>query len=54
MATMMLCPGCSMLRLRANKITNEQTTQLAKRPVCRRPQSGSLRPFLASSQLRGH
>jgi hypothetical protein len=29
--------GCSVLRLRSNRITNEQTTQLAKRPICRRP-----------------
>jgi len=52
MATTMLCPGCSGLRLRSNKITNEQTTQLAKRPICRCPQSGSVRSFLASSQPR--
>jgi hypothetical protein len=26
-----------VLRLRSNKITNEQTTQLAKRPICPRP-----------------
>src|SRR5215510_5886704 len=37
MATTMLCPGCSGLRLRSNIITNEQTTQLAKRPICPRP-----------------
>jgi hypothetical protein len=53
MATTMLCQGCSVLRLRSNKITNEQTTLLAKRPICRRPQRSSLRSFLASSQLRG-
>jgi hypothetical protein len=52
MATTMLCPGCSGLRLRSNKITNEQTKQLAKHPICRRPQSGSVRSFLASSQPR--
>jgi hypothetical protein len=54
MAMTMLCPGCSVLRLRSNKVTNEQTTQLAKRPICRRPHSGSVRSFLASSQLRGY
>src|SRR5262249_36043724 len=30
----MLRPGCSVLRLRCSTITNEQTTQLAKRPIC--------------------
>ena len=50
--TTMLRPGCSVLRLRSNKITNEQTTQLAKCPICPRPQSGSARSFLASSQPR--
>jgi len=54
MATTMLCPGCSVLRLRSNKITNEQTTQLAKRPICRRPQKGSVRSFRASYKLRGY
>jgi hypothetical protein len=54
MATIMLCPGGSVLRLRSNKITNEQTTQLAKRPICRHPQRGSVRSFLASSQLRDY
>jgi hypothetical protein len=48
------CPGCSVLRLRSNKITNEQTTQLAKRPICRRPQRSSMRSSLASSRLRGY
>jgi len=52
--TTMLRPGCSVLRLRCSTITNEQTTQLAKRPICRRPQRGSVRSFRASYQLRGH
>jgi hypothetical protein len=34
MATTMLCPSWSVLRLQSNIITNEQTTQLAKRPIC--------------------
>ena len=54
MATTMLCPSCSVLRLRSNKITNEQTTQLAKRPICPRPPTGSVRSFLPSSQPRGY
>ena len=37
MATTMLCPSWSVLRLRSNIITNEQTTQLAKRPIWPRP-----------------
>jgi hypothetical protein len=37
MATTMLCPSWSVLRLQSNIITNEQTTQLAKRPICPRP-----------------
>src|SRR5215813_12343436 len=54
MATTMLCPGWSVLRLRCNKITDEQTTQLAKHPICRRPQRGSLRfasCFLSAARL---
>ena len=37
MATTMLCPSWSVLRLQSNIITNEQTTQLAKRPIWPRP-----------------
>ena len=45
-------PGCSVLRLRSNRITNEQTTQLAKRPICRRPQRSS--PPSWCDVLSGH
>jgi hypothetical protein len=54
MATIMLCPSWSVLRLRSNKITNEQTTQLAKRPICPRPPErlgAFVSSFLAAAPL---
>src|SRR6266566_7582325 len=53
MATTMLCPGCSGAAASMQQNTNEQTPQLAKHPICRRPQRGSLRSFRASYQPRG-